>query len=65
MVQELVEEVLWGFVNNVSLKIGVALRWIWFGRRLGFEEILDSKWNIRIGMVIVCLVVTAIIVIIA
>lgn len=61
MVQEVFEEVLWGFAKKISQKIGVAIRWIWFGRKLTFTEILSSRWNIRVGIIVICLILAFIV----
>lgn len=64
MVQELVEEVLWVFIKNISRKIGATIRWVWFGRKLTFEKILEGKWNVRIGIIVLCLIFISVIIIV-
>lgn len=61
MVQEVFEEVLWGFTKKISQKIGAAIRWIWFGQKLTFAEILSSRWNIRVGIIVICLILALIV----
>lgn len=61
MVQEAFEEVVWGFTKKISRKIGIAIRWIWFGRKLAFEEILSSRWNIRVGIIVISIILALIV----
>ena len=49
MIQIVVREVLWSFLKNVSQKTGVAIRWIWFGRKYTFEEILTNAGAVLMG----------------
>jgi hypothetical protein len=61
MVQEIIEEVIWVFAKNVAQNIGVAIRSIWFRRKYSIEEITKSKWNVRMGWVVLFLIVNTII----
>jgi hypothetical protein len=61
MVQEVIEEAIVTFVKNVSRMIGTGIRWIWLGRKQNFDQILSSKWNNRIGIIVICLIIVWII----
>jgi hypothetical protein len=64
MVLEIIEEFVWFFIKVVAQKIGVAIRFILFGRKLTFEQIIESKWNLRVGLVVLFISVALLIAIV-
>ncbi|WP_396178950.1 hypothetical protein [Flavobacterium sp.] len=56
MVYEIIEEFLSLFISKIARKIGAAVRWIWFGQKYSFDQLRESKWSLRIGIVTLCLI---------
>ncbi|CAM3946657.1 hypothetical protein FLAN108750_00590 [Flavobacterium antarcticum] len=57
MIQEVIEEFLYTFFKGIAKKIGLTLRLLWYGRKISIEEITKSKWNVRIGFLIILLII--------
>jgi len=55
MIVEVIEEFLALFIKVLAKKIGGAIRSVWYSGKNNFEGVSESKWNLRIGIIVICL----------